>query len=164
MATLVSPISRSTVIWFRSLEFVSTGFGYDMILLWVKGPGGARIAPARLRCGRRHQEKVWSAPPSPLCLVTIASLCQAGGDAGADNPARRNRGYDGPTPRGSHYHVGRRRVLRALACHDAASTRAVRPKKSADVQSGQRRNVTRQDDMSKRPDVRGETNGPPTRC
>ena len=36
MATLVSPISRSMVIWFGSLEFMSTGFGYDMILLSVK--------------------------------------------------------------------------------------------------------------------------------
>jgi hypothetical protein len=32
---------------------MSTGFGYDMILLSVKGPGGARIAPARLRAPRR---------------------------------------------------------------------------------------------------------------
>ena len=53
MATLISPIPRSTVIWFGSLEFMSTGFGYDMILLSVKGPGGARIAPARLRACRR---------------------------------------------------------------------------------------------------------------
>jgi len=34
------------VIWFASLEFMSTGFGYDMILLSVKGPGGDRITPA----------------------------------------------------------------------------------------------------------------------
>jgi len=33
------------VIWFGSLEFISTGLGYDMILLSVKGPGGARVAP-----------------------------------------------------------------------------------------------------------------------
>jgi len=37
------------------------------------------------------------------------------------------------------------------------------PKKSATVRSGQCRGVTRQGDMSKRPDVCGETNGPPTR-
>jgi len=36
MATLVLPIPRSTVIWFGSLEFMSIGFGYDMILLSVK--------------------------------------------------------------------------------------------------------------------------------
>ena len=56
MASLVSPILRSTVIWFGSLEFMSTGFGYDMILLSIKGPGGARIAPAQLRAPRwpRH--------------------------------------------------------------------------------------------------------------
>ena len=53
MATLILPIPRSTVIWFRSLEFMSTGFGYDMILLSVKGPGGARVAPAQLRALRR---------------------------------------------------------------------------------------------------------------
>jgi len=53
MATSVSPIPRSTVIWFGSLEFMSTSFGYDMILLSVKGPGGARIAPTRLRAPRR---------------------------------------------------------------------------------------------------------------
>ena len=33
------------VIWFGSLGFMSTGFGYDMILLSIKGPGGARIMP-----------------------------------------------------------------------------------------------------------------------
>jgi len=56
MATLASPIPRSTLIWFGSLEFMSTGSGYDMILLSIKGPGGARVAPARLRAPRhpRH--------------------------------------------------------------------------------------------------------------
>ena len=53
MATLVSPIPRSTVIWFGSLEFMSTGFGYDMILLSVEGSGRARIAPARLKAPRQ---------------------------------------------------------------------------------------------------------------
>ena len=61
MATLISPILRSTVIWFGSLEFMSTGFGYDMILLSVKGPGGARIAPARLRAPRRPRHH--ASPP-----------------------------------------------------------------------------------------------------
>ena len=32
---------------------MSTGFGYDMILLSVKGPGGARVAPTQLRAPRR---------------------------------------------------------------------------------------------------------------
>ena len=32
---------------------MSNGFGYDMILLSVKGPGGARVAPAQLRAPRR---------------------------------------------------------------------------------------------------------------
>jgi len=61
MATLASPIPRSTVIWFVSLEFMSTGFGYDMILLSVKGPGGARVAPARLRAPRRPRHH--ASPP-----------------------------------------------------------------------------------------------------
>jgi hypothetical protein len=61
MATLVSPIPRSMVIWFGSLEFMSTGFGYDMILLSVKGPEGARIAPARLRAPRRPRHH--ASPP-----------------------------------------------------------------------------------------------------
>ena len=57
MATLISPILRSTVIWFGSLEIMSTGSGYDMILLSIKGPGGARVVPARSRaprCPRHH--------------------------------------------------------------------------------------------------------------
>jgi len=47
MATLTLPIPCSTVIWFGSLEIMSTGSGYDMILLLIKGPGGARVAPTR---------------------------------------------------------------------------------------------------------------------
>jgi len=61
MATLTSPIPCSTVIWFGSLEFMSTGFGYDMILLSIKGPGGARVAPARSRAPRRPRHH--ASPP-----------------------------------------------------------------------------------------------------
>ena len=32
---------------------MSTGSGYDMILLSVRGPGGGRVAPAQLRAPRR---------------------------------------------------------------------------------------------------------------
>jgi len=32
---------------------MSTSSGYDMILLSIRGPGGARVAPARLRAPRR---------------------------------------------------------------------------------------------------------------
>jgi len=32
---------------------MSTGFDYDMILLLVKGPGGARIMPTRSKAPRR---------------------------------------------------------------------------------------------------------------
>jgi len=109
------------------------------------------------------QEETWTAPPSPLCLVTTESSCQAGGDTEADSPAHGNHGYDDPMPRGSHDDVRRRRALRALARHDATSTWAVQPKKSAAVRSGQCRDVTGQHDMSKCPGVRVETNGPPTR-
>jgi len=52
MATLVSPIPRSTVIWFGSHDFMSTGFGYDMILLSIKGPEGARIMPTQSKALR----------------------------------------------------------------------------------------------------------------
>jgi len=48
------------------------------------------------------QEKAWTAPPSPFCLVTTGSSCQAGGDTGADSTTRRSRGHDGSAPRGSH--------------------------------------------------------------
>ena len=40
---------------------MSTGSGYDMILLSVKGPGGARVAPARLRAPRRPRHH--ASPP-----------------------------------------------------------------------------------------------------
>jgi len=61
MATLTSPIPRSMVIWFGTLEFMSTGSGYDMILLSIKGPGGARVAPTRLRAPRRPRHH--ASPP-----------------------------------------------------------------------------------------------------
>jgi len=82
------------------------------------------------------REEAWVAPPSPLCLITTDSSCQAGGDTGADSPARRNRGYDGPTPQGSHDDDGRWRALRALARRNATSTWAIRPKKSVAVCGG----------------------------
>ena len=53
MATPVSTIPHSTVIWFGSLGFMSTGFGYDMILLSIRGPGGARIMLTRSKAPRR---------------------------------------------------------------------------------------------------------------
>ena len=42
-----------------------TGFGYDMILLSVKGPGGARVAPARKRAPRRPRHH--TSPPKKRC-------------------------------------------------------------------------------------------------
>ena len=53
MATHISPIPRSTVIWFGSLEFMSTGFSYDMILLSVRGLRGACIVPTQSKAPRR---------------------------------------------------------------------------------------------------------------
>ena len=61
MATHVSPIPRSTVIWFGSLVFMSTGFGYDMILLSIKGPGGAHVMPRRSKAPRRPRHH--ASPP-----------------------------------------------------------------------------------------------------
>ena len=40
---------------------MSTGFGYDLILLSVKGPGGARVAPARPKAPRRPRHH--ASPP-----------------------------------------------------------------------------------------------------
>jgi len=40
---------------------MSTGSGYDMILLSIKGPGGARVAPARSRAPRRPRHH--ASPP-----------------------------------------------------------------------------------------------------
>jgi len=70
------------VIWFGSLEFMSTGFGYDMILHSIKGPGGVRIMPPRLPA----QEEVWTASPPPLCRFTVIDSYEADGGAGADSP------------------------------------------------------------------------------
>jgi len=61
MATHVSLIPRSTVIWFGSLEFMSTGFSYDMILLSVKGLGGAHVMPTRSKAPRRPHHHAY--PP-----------------------------------------------------------------------------------------------------
>jgi len=61
MATLASPIPHSMVIWFGSLEFMSTGSVNDMILLSIKGPGGARVAPAWLKAPRRPRHH--ASPP-----------------------------------------------------------------------------------------------------
>ena len=40
---------------------MSIGSGYDMILLSIKGPGGARVAPTRLRAPRRPRHH--ASPP-----------------------------------------------------------------------------------------------------
>jgi len=108
------------------------------------------------------QEEVWSAPSSLFYLVTTDGSCQAGGDTGVDSTVRRSREYDGSAPRGSR-DDRRWRALRALPHRLATSARAVHPKKSIVVQPGQCRDVARQDNMSKRPDVRGKSNCPPTR-
>jgi hypothetical protein len=81
MATLVSPIPCSMVIWFGSLKFMSTGFGYDMILLSVKGPGGARIAPTRLRAPRRPRHH--ASPPKKR-----RGQCRHHSSASSRSPAR----------------------------------------------------------------------------
>jgi len=113
MATLVSPIPRSTVIWFGSLDFMSTGTGYDMILLSVKGPGNSRCtstiegpetaSPPRLPA----QEEAWTAPPPPLCGVAVIDTRQTSGGAAAGSPARRGYRYDGPVLRRPRNDIGR---------------------------------------------------------
>ena len=65
MATHVSPIPRSTVIWFGSLEFMSTGFGYDMILLSEDREGHASCPRDR----RPHGGNT-TTPPHPRRGVT----------------------------------------------------------------------------------------------
>ena len=52
---------------------MSTGSGYDMILLLIKGPGGSRVAPTRMR----PQDVLTTTPPRPRRGVdntTIARL------------------------------------------------------------------------------------------
>jgi len=78
---------------------MSTGIGYDMILLSVKGPGGARIAPARLRAPRqprhhaflpkkrrgqrRHRSSASSrSPPRARRVVTQEPTTSRSGAAG----------------------------------------------------------------------------------
>ena len=166
MATLVSPISRSTVIWFGSLEFMSTGFGYDMILLSVKGPGGARIPPARLRAPRRPRHH--ASPPkrrhgqrhhhpsassrSPVRARRVVT--QKPTAPRAETVGMTARRYEDRTTRWEMARLARSRLPRRYF-HTGCSPQEER--------SGQRRGIARQDDMSKCPDVRGETNGPPTR-
>jgi hypothetical protein len=40
MAILEHPLQLDTVIWFESLEFMSLGFGYDMVLIPPRHPSG----------------------------------------------------------------------------------------------------------------------------
>ena len=49
------------VIWFGSLEFISIGFSYDMILLSVRGLEGARVALTRSKATRRPHHR--ASPP-----------------------------------------------------------------------------------------------------
>jgi len=148
---------------------MSTGSGYDMILLSIKGPGGARIAPTRLRAPRRprhhaspsekrrgqrhHRPSASSRPtvrarretaqePTAPCAESVGTTAQRHEDrttTGGDTPRALS-----PTTR--------------LLPHGLFASRRALP-----VRFGQRCSVARQGDLSKRPDVRGKTNGPPTR-
>ena len=79
---------------------MSTGSGYDMILLSIKGPGGARVAPTRMRAPRRPHHHA-SLPkkrrgqhhrrPSASPRSTVRAI---------DSPS--HHGHDGAAPRGSH--------------------------------------------------------------
>jgi hypothetical protein len=166
MAALASPVSRSTMIWFGSLEFMSTGSGYDMILLSIKGLGGARIAPARLRAPRRprhhastpkkrhgqqHRRPSASSRPAVRAKHEVTRELTALHAESVGMMAQRRE--DHTTTRGD--------APRALPHHQVTSTWVVHSKKGAAVRIGQRRSVARQGNMPKCPDVRGETNGPP---
>ena len=134
---------------------MSTGFGYDMILLSVKGPGGARVAPARLRAPRRPRHH--ASPPK-----------KRRGQRRHNSPTS-SRSLDRARRTAVQESTAPRRDGRTATPGDDAprmlplSTALLRPKKNTIVRSGQRRGVTRLDDMSERPDVRGATNGPPMR-
>ena len=52
-------VLHGDLVW--ESEFMSTGSGYDMILLSIKGPGGARVVPARLGAPRRPRHH--ASPP-----------------------------------------------------------------------------------------------------
>ena len=104
MATLASPIPRSTVIWFGSLEFMLTGSGYDMILLSIKGPGGARIVPAQLRAPRRPRHH--ASPPKKRRgqyhrrpSATSRPAVRARQEAAQESTALRARAVDTPVQR-----------------------------------------------------------------
>ena len=56
----------------------------------VEGP--ETPSPPRLPA----QEEAWTAPPSPFCLATTDSPCQAGDGTRADSPA--HHGHDGSMP------------------------------------------------------------------
>ena len=113
MATPASPLPRSTVIWFGSLEFMSTGFGYDMILLSVKGPGGVRVTPARLKAPRRPHHH--ASPPKKRRgqhhrgpLASARPTTRARQDAGHGSATPSDRATSAPRDDGG------RRVSRTL--------------------------------------------------
>jgi len=146
MATLALPIPRSTVIWFGSLEFMLTGSGYDMILLSIKAPGGARIAPARLRAPRRprhhasppkkrrgqhHRRPSASSRPAVRARQEVTRE-SAGPRAGTvDMPVQRHTTTRGDTPATwllPHELISPRRALPFRLDNDAASlARAICP-------------------------------------
>ena len=146
---------------------MSTGFGYDLILLSVKGPGGARITPAQLRAPRRPRHH--ASPPKKR-----RGQRRHHSSASSRSPvrARRRVTQEPAAPRAETEGMMARRHEDRVAtlgdrapCASSSSTTLllVRPKKSAAVWPGQLRGIACQDNMSKRPDIRRATNGPPTR-
>jgi hypothetical protein len=71
---MATPLYLSTVIRFGSLEFMSLGYNYDMILLPLGTPFGSDFSPLHRRCGRHsghhghrsrrahHARRVWGSP------------------------------------------------------------------------------------------------------
>jgi len=120
---------------------MSTGFGYDMILLSVKGPGGARVAPARSKAPRRPHHH--ASPPKK----------------------RRGQHRHHPSAASRSSTRAKRAVVQEstspLALDDAATARVVRFEESAPVWSRQYRDVARYGNMPRCQDLRGVTTGHP---
>ena len=94
---------RVHVYWFRLRHDPALGQRTGRSSLCARTIEGSKTAsPPCLPA----QKEAWTAPPALFYLLMVTSSNQAGGDVGADNPARRSRGYDGPMSRGPRGDVG----------------------------------------------------------
>jgi hypothetical protein len=51
---MAAPLPLGTVVWFGSLEFMSLGYDYDMVLLPPRAPSDSDSSP---RCQRRGRHR-----------------------------------------------------------------------------------------------------------